>query len=282
MAEPLLTLSDKALTMNNFISQHLLALRAEGRATSTIMARGRCLRRLDADLPDGIWGATAAQLREWLAYEGWKPWSRYTYAGHICEGFEWLYIEGYIQSNPAARIKRGKKPTGKPRPLKDDQLALCLTAPEPLRTAFLLANYEGMRRAEIADSEREHFSEEWVLIPNAKGGMPQTVPTHPLVWEHVRDMPEGPLIVDRRGKLNPDQLGVSARRWQERHGLPTGLHPGRHRFATEIQRRFKDIRVTQEAMRHKSISSTQVYTEVSDDDRINAVRALPAVELGAA
>ncbi len=266
--------------MSYLIEEHLTALRSESRSTKTIRDRRRCLRRLHEDLPYGLLGASTADLRAWLAYEKWSANTRYTYAGHIIQFYRWLKEEGRRDQNPAASIRRPAAHRGLPRPWSDAQLETLLTAPEPLRTAVILAAFEGMRLAEICACRREHITEDWVTIPDGKGGKPGMVPTHPMVWEHVRGLPPGPLIVDRRGHLSADQLSDIARRWQRSHGLPCGLHPGRHRFATEIQRQARDIRVTQEAMRHKSINSTQVYTQVSDQDRIAAVRALRSMKLG--
>ena len=45
---------------------------------------------------------------------------------------------------------------------------------------------------------------------------------------------------------------------------PYRMHALRHYFATTVYSVTKDIRLTQVAMRHQSVSSTMVYTHVSN------------------
>jgi site-specific recombinase XerD len=52
---------------------------------------------------------------------------------------------------------------------------------------------------------------------------------------------------------------------------PYKLHALRHYYGTTVYRATKDIRVTQVAMRHVSVSSTMIYTHVSQKDVEQAV-----------
>ncbi len=47
---------------------------------------------------------------------------------------------------------------------------------------------------------------------------------------------------------------------------PYKMHALRHYFGTTLYKATKDIRVTQTAMRHQSVSSTMIYTRVSNAD----------------
>lgn len=265
--------------MSYLIDQHLSVLRAEGMSPLTITSRRRCLRRLHDDLPHGILYACTEQLQAWLGYEKWARWTRYTYTGHVLEFYRWLHATrpDMLPTDPTGTMRRPKPPASVARPATDEQLQVVLTAPEPLLTAVILAGWAGLRRCEIARAHREDITEHTITIPVAKGGDSQTVPTHPAVWEHVRDRPAGPLVVDQRGdKLTAEQLGRLVRRWCRSAGLlGWGLHRLRHRYGTLIQREYRDLRVTQECLRHKSVTSTQIYTQVTDEQRRAAVRALP-------
>jgi len=176
-------------------------------------------------------------------------------------------------------LDRPKAPRGQPRPVTDEQLAKLLGASEPLRTAFMLAAYSGLRRAEIARSRREHITEERILIPIAKGGDAQAVPTHPLLWAHVRDFPAGPLVPNSRGEhFTLNALSQRVDYWMLTHGMKgVTLHKLRHWFGSVVQREYGDIRVTQELLRHVSIATTQVYTAVATDAKRAAIGHLPRV-----
>lgn len=278
----MLTHGDHDHRMSYLIEEHITALRAQGASPDTIRSRRRCLLRLHDDLPHGIAYACREQIAEWLSYERWSAWTRYTYYGHVVEFFRWLTATGHLAEDPTAGMRRPRQPASRARPASDEEMAIALAAPEPILTAVLLAGYAGMRRSEIAGSHREHITEDVIIIPRAKGGDPQTVPCHPAIWEHVRDRPAGPLIVDHRGPVSRERLTAIVSRWARSVGLPElsgdprwGLHRLRHRYGTLIQREYRDLRVTQECLRHRSIASTQVYTQVTDEQRHAAIARLP-------
>ena len=264
--------------MSELIEMHLTAMAAEGASPNTRKERGRCLRRLHHDLPFGIAAATTEQIQAWLSYEKWSRWTRRTYANHLFAFFEWLADEGYLPDDPTAGMASPKAPKCTPRPATDEQLATALTAPEPLLTAVLLAAYGGLRRSEIVAVDRDHITEDTIYIPSGKGGDPQTVATHPIIWAHVQGR-RGPLITDVEGtRLEASQLSSLALRWFRSHGLPAfGLHRFRHWYGTMLQREHGDLLITQQALRHASVVSTQGYALVASQARDAAVRALPVV-----
>lgn len=269
--------------MSDLLDQHIAVLEYEGARPSTIRGRRRCILRLHEDLPYGVLYATTEQLQAWLAYERWDRWTKYTYYSHLAAFYRWLQSSGIRGDNPMDSIRRPKAPTCLPRPASEDEIRLALQAPEPIRTAAMLAYYQGMRRSEITACCREHITEEITVIPVAKGGERQTVPTHPVVWEHVRDLPDGPVVTERGRPVSPDRLNVIVRRWAQRAGIAQpgdrwGLHRLRHAFGTHVQRATRDIRITQECLRHRSIRSTQIYTAVTDEQRRAAIAMLPRIE----
>ena len=274
---------DDDRTMSDLLAQHIAVLEYEGARPSTIRGRRRCILRLHDDLPHGVLYATTEQLQAWLAYERWDRWTRYTYYSHLAGFYAWLQSIGVRPDNPMDGIRRPKAPDCIPRPATEEQVRAALAAPEPIRTAAMLAYYQGMRRSEITACCREHIGPEITLIPLAKGGQTQTVPTHPAVWEHVRDLPDGPVVTERGRPVSPDRLNTIVRRWAQRAGIAQpgdrwGLHRLRHSFGTEIQRTTRDIRITQECLRHRSIRSTQIYTAVTDEQRRAAIAMLPRIE----
>jgi integrase/recombinase XerD len=54
-----------------------------------------------------------------------------------------------------------------------------------------------------------------------------------------------------------------------------GMHRFRHMHATELRRAGADLAVVQQAMRHRSLATTQIYTLVESRERREAVLALP-------
>lgn len=64
--------------------------------------------------------------------------------------------------------------------------------------------------------------------------------------------------------------------WQERAGIspPYPFHSLRHASFTNLYRQTKDIRLVQRQARHKNVTTTQIYAEVSDEDVARAVGLL--------
>jgi len=54
------------------------------------------------------------------------------------------------------------------------------------------------------------------------------------------------------------------------------IHRCRHTYATRLLRAGTNIRIVQKLMRHSSLASTQVYTDVSEDEQRNAIGLLSA------
>ena len=59
-------------------------------------------------------------------------------------------------------------------------------------------------------------------------------------------------------------------------GIEGSLHRCRHTYATELLRAGANIRVVQTLMRHASLSSTQIYTAVDENERREGIRRLGA------
>lgn len=265
--------------MDDLIEEHIAAL-ALTHSPDTIQARHNVLRRLHEDLPKGLGEATTEQLRAWLSRKHLSPWSRYTYTSHVLAAYRWWTRRGNLDGDPTADIERPSQPRGIARPIKEMHLAILLAQPEPMPTIALLGGYGGLRRSEICDVDREHVDEDLIIVVRPKGGHgAQTVPTHPIIWEHIKDLPDGPVVRWHGGRMRRMDLTHLWERTRLDLGLPKELVPHmlRHRYGTVIQREGRDLRVTQECMRHASVASTQIYTQVTDRQRAAAVALLPPV-----
>jgi site-specific recombinase XerD len=90
--------------------------------------------------------------------------------------------------------------------------------------------------------------------------------------------PDAPLFVSRKGnRLSTRQVRHAFQIWQRRAGFERrfSFHSVRHSAITNIYEATRDIRLAQRFARHKSITSTQIYTHPTDDALLRAVQELP-------
>lgn len=271
---------------NDLIDLHIAHLRAAGQSRRTIEARQGVLRRLYDRLPWGLCYAATEQIEAWLAdltAKGRSRWTLSIYAYHVRAFYRWATSAGFLDGDPTATIPAPRIPRCVPKPVTEEELWLVLSLPEPFGTAGALAGFAGLRVSEIAACRREHITAEMLTVISGKGGHPGTVPTHPYVWERIRDMPPGLLVTNHRGEPVTGQWITVSIRWRlDKIGLRgVHMHRLRHWYGTTIQRLTGDIRVTQECLRHQHVGSTQGYTLVSDGQRAAAVAALPLPGNGA-
>lgn len=263
------------------ITAHLEHLRRAGRTDATIAGRREILFRLNRDLPYGIGQAAPRDLAEWLYRDEWGRNTKATYYAALKCFYAWAADpkDPWISFDPMADLEPCTRTRGTARPVTDEQLAKILTeAAEPFRLWALIAAYQGLRAIEISRLDREHITEQQLIVVRGKGDRPRAHDTHEDVWRAVKDLPPGPIARTREGD-RADAFYVSIQTAQHfRYALKmpgVGLHRLRHWLGSTVQREYRDIRVTMAVLGHLSLSSTQVYTAASDQQQRDARSTLP-------
>lgn len=263
--------------MSELIDAHVRHLKAAGASANTIRDRTRLLKALHAYLPFGLAYASTEELEDFLQSDPtWEPWTVHTYAVHARAFYRWANGR-WLNGDPTADMAFPPAPDDDPHPVTEEQLAIALTAPDPWHTLITLGAYAGLRASEAAGVHREDVTEETIRIRRAKGGKRAAIDTHPKIWQLVCDRPPGPLCRTPRGKpMTARWIGSNGRKFFDSLGMPeVTFHRFRHWYATALLDAGNDLRTVQEAMRHKSIVSTQKYTLVGGGQRRLAIRSLP-------
>jgi integrase/recombinase XerD len=262
--------------MSTLVELHLASLRAAGASPETVRVRGIVLRAADRapELSYGVEAACEDELVEWLGQDGWSANTRATYAYHLRAFYAWA-SRHHLDYDPMGDIARAPKRRAVPRPVTDDHLGTLLTlCVDPVLTCVVLAAYAGLRCCEVAAVMREDITPDTLTV-RGKGGSEASVSTHPLVWSTVEALPRGRVILAAGGRADADWVSRTCRRRFHRLGVPTSLHRLRHWHGTMLRRSGADLFLVQQALRHRSIQSTQGYVAVGDEERGRAVRALP-------
>ena len=202
--------------------------------------------------------------------------------------FAYLVDEGYLEVDPSARLKGGRRGRTLPKPLAEEEIVRLLdsipsTTVVDLRDRALLELLygTGARVSEVVGLALEDldFDEELVLLMG-KGAKQRLVPMGATLKQALVDYlgpgGRGSLLAMRKSsKVFLNKRGGSLTRQGvdvviHKRALLVGIertrisaHVFRHSCATHMLAHGADIRVVQELLGHASIATTQLYTAVS-------------------
>lgn len=268
------------MAAEDLIRLFLVHLREESAEESTGETYEYWLGRADNELPAGLDIATEDELKTWLwrdTIQG-RPYaskSRALMHATLTRFFGWAVEYDYLDFDPMQRVKRPKVSEGPPRVATAEQARLLLTdAKQPYRLFAQLAGYASLRCIEIWRLDRADITQESIKILG-KGSKHRLVPTHPLIWESVKDMPPGP-ITDL-----PSRQAVSnrfGRYCEERYKMRLTLHRMRSWFASEGYKASKDPRALQVLLGHSSLATTTRYIAAAIPQQQELISSLPVFD----
>lgn len=250
-------------------------LRAESKTARTVYDYTYICTKADQQLPYGLDCATQDELRAYLWRGDYAPASRALRYAAIKAFFAWAVDAEYLDFDPMRKIARPKVRAGVPRVAPDDIARMVLTeAKQPHRLHAQLAAYAGARCIEIHRLRREDITADYVLL-RGKGDKDRQVPTHPVVWAAVKDLPAGP-ITDL-----PDPKAVSnrfTRYCRVHYGIAFSLHRLRGWFATTAYNATKDARAIQTLLGHADLATTTRYILSAVPQQRAVVDGLPTFD----
>jgi integrase/recombinase XerD len=145
------------------------------------------------------------------------------------------------------------------------------------RMMVLLAAYAGLRVHEIAKVHgRDVDREAWTLEVAGKGGKRARLPLHRTIIAEGYFFPvDGWWFPGQDdGHISRQGAAKAIKDAMTRAGVKASPHQLRHYFGSTLLAKGADLREVQELMRHSSIASTQIYTEVPDARRAAAIARL--------
>lgn len=256
-------------------------LHSFGYAQGTVNSRAADIRRLEEHIGDPL-QLTASELLEFLSSRIgiWAPEYRKRVAASVRVFYRWATDEGLIDENPASRLPPVRVPRSLPRPAPDavvlDAFARGTLAE---RAMIALGATLGMRREEIASAHpRDRLGSRLRVV--GKGSHERVLPLDELTGSLLVQL-EVEQGIDHYyfpgrfgGHLHPATVGKFIR---QQLGGGWSTHTLRHRAATVGLESTGDIRAVQEMLGHRSIATTQIYTQVSAvrSGRVVEATALP-------
>lgn len=213
--------------------------------------------------------------------------SKYTanvYYGALITTLNHAVREELIPANPADKVateeRKAITPNGNTRVyLAIDELQRLIDTPcgnEQLRNAFLFACFTGLRISDIR-------SLTWADIKTENGQM--FISKEMIKTKHIVHVPIGKAAaayLPQKTHSNvfslptESTINVVLKRWAKRAEIDKNIsfHTSRHTFATMLLTKGADLYTTSKLLGHTNISTTQVYAEIVNAKRVEAVNLL--------
>ncbi len=282
--------------MQDYLDRYLDHLRFErGYSSHTLAAYTRDLMQFQSYLEEEGEGAELvnldpSQLQGFLAWLQEKSYKTTTVARKIAATrafLKFLYSEGVVSSDLLEWLQQPRVEKRLPRTLSRDQVECLLAAaslddtPLALRDRALLEMLyaSGMRASEIINVKIGDLDLDAGLVRCfGKGAKERVLPIYEkaVAWLRTyltsgrpflqQDPDERSLFLNNRGNaLTRQGLWFLVQHYAESAGLGGWVTPHtlRHTFATHLLEGGAELREIQQMLGHASITTTQVYTEVS-------------------
>jgi len=273
--------------------QGFLALLAARRSPRTVDAYRRDLAALGTYLDKPLVAVSVEELERYTAHLRAEGLSAATIARRTAAArsfYRHLQLIGTRKDNPAAAVALPRRQKPLPKTLSPGEATRLIeaaggTQPRALRDQALveLLYGAGLRVSEAVGLDRTGVDlDDRLVRVIGKGGKERVVP----IGRHAADallryLSRGRPHLDRRhrpelflnakgGPLTRAGAFLILRRLAEKAGLdPARVHPHllRHSFATHLLEGGADLRSVQEMLGHADLSTTELYTHVTDRRR---------------
>lgn len=275
----------------DLIREYLSYLRVEkGLAKNSLEAYGRDLGKLKAWADRNgleLLNLTRQGLREWLidlSGEKLSENSKRRLLSALRGFYKFLMFEGHIKDNPAENLDTPQKGFYLPRFLNQAEIEMLLMAPDVAtetglrdRAVLELMYSSGLRVSEAVNIEIKDLDlDAGILTCTGKGSKTRRIPVGSSAVEWVKsylsirrkkeNIEIQNLFVSSLGRpLNRQIIHSFIKEYGEKCGLEgVSPHTLRHSFATHLVQNRADIRSVQQMLGHADISTTQIYTHITD------------------
>jgi integrase/recombinase XerD len=274
----------------DFIKEYLSYIQVEkGLARHTLESYARDLARLDSWATANrkpVVELTRPDLRKWIASltrDGLAPTSVARAVSAVRGFYKFLMLDGHLKRHPAEDLDTPQRVSYLPRFLTEDEINRLLAAPdistdEGIRDrAILEIMYAtGLRVSELVSLRQSDVDlNAGLIVCHGKGSKERRVPLgkSAIHWlqqyaavrasygkQHVTN------VFLQRGKPFNRHIAWSLiKKYSKQIGIDkVSPHTLRHSFATHLLQHGADSRSVQALLGHSDISTTQIYTHITD------------------
>ncbi len=284
-------MSDQYPAKRDFVREYLSYLQVEkGLAKNSVESYARDLAKLRVWAEKNnfdIVNLTRQDLREWLidlAGENLSENSKRRLISALRGFYKFLQFDGHIKKNPAEDLVAPQKGLYLPKFLSENEIENLFAAPDVstetgLRDrAILELMYAcGLRVTEAVDLRLKDLDiDAGILTCKGKGSKTRRVPVGKSAIEWLKKYLvlrrqkenieiQNLFVTDAGNPINRQIIFLFIKEYAKKIGIEdVSPHTLRHSFATHLIQNSADIRSVQQMLGHADISTTQIYTHITD------------------
>ena len=277
-------------SQRDLVKEFLVYVQVEkGLARHTVSSYGNDLRRLSAwagKSRKSIHELSRPDLRKWIASlsrEGLSPQSVARAVSAARGFFKFLMLDGHIRTQPTDELDTPQRFSHLPRFLNEDEMNRLLLAPDVAtetgirdRTILELMYAAGLRVSELVVLKQNEVDLlAGIVVCHGKGSKERRVPIGKSAIHWLQRYTSSraaygksttaQLFTNRGKPVTRHFVWAMIKRYAEQVGLQDiSPHTLRHSFATHLLQRGADSRSVQALLGHSDISTTQIYTHITD------------------
>ncbi len=281
------------LKEDRYLTEFLNFLRVErGLSNNTVQSYRYDLEKFKAYLDSkkiALKDASQTMILGYFNYQreqGRTPRTLARYLAAIRCFYHYLLQEYYIQADPTENLESPKPEKHLPRILSVGEVDLLLSQPNVGTVAGLrdkamleLIYATGMRVSELLGLNTEHVNLDAGFVRCfGKGSKERIIPVGEVALQYMREYlakgraklrknhGERALFLNRLGKrLTRQGFWKILKGYAKKAGIQKEITPHvlRHSFATHLLENGADLRVVQELLGHADVTTTQIYTHLS-------------------
>ncbi|HAF13410.1 MAG TPA: site-specific tyrosine recombinase XerD [Blastocatellia bacterium] len=274
----------------DLVKEYLTYIQVEkGLARNTLESYRRDLKRLErwsSKIPRRVADLTRPDLRKWIAQlsrEGLAP-SSVARAVSAARGFfRFLMLDGHIKHHPAEDLDTPQKFSYLPKFLTEEEIDRLFSSPDVSTEAGIrdramleLMYAAGLRVSELVSLKQAAIDVHAGIVNcHGKGSKERRVPVgksaihwlqqYTAVKAGYGKTPYANLFLHRGKPLTRQFAWAMIKGYAEKIGIQNvSPHTLRHSFATHLLQHGADSRSVQALLGHSDISTTQIYTHITD------------------
>jgi len=274
----------------DFLREFLSYIQVEkGLSRNTLQSYARDLARLQSWATKNgkeIAALERKELREWIASmsrEGLAPSSVARSVSAARSFFRFLMLDGHLKRHPAEDLSTPQRTSYLPRFLTEEEMETLFAAPDTStdegvrdRALFEVMYATGVRVSEVVGLQVVDVDLQAGLVScHGKGNKERRVPIgkaaihwiqkYLTVRKRLGSQSKPHLFLHRGRALSRQTAWMIIKQHAATAGVPEiSPHTLRHSFATHLLQHGADSRSVQALLGHSDISTTQIYTHITD------------------